>query len=156
MRKIAGGLCLLSLAISLLAAPLRANESATPKRTVIAPRYDLSKEVTLEGTVQNLVRTPAPGTIVGAHLIVSTGQGIVDAHIGDRVIAGPNAASFASGQAVKLVGIMVQFNQQNVFIVRTIQTENRTITVRNDHGFLVFPGSRAARLAAVSSTGGVR
>jgi hypothetical protein len=156
MRKIAGGMFLLAtLAISLLAVPLGADESAAPKRTVIASKYDVSKEVTIEGTVETLVTKPAPGMMVGAHLIVSTPQGTVDAHIGNRVITGPNAASFASGQAVKLVGIMSEFNKQNVFIVRTIETENRTIAVRNEHGFLVPPGSRVNQ-ASVSSAGGVQ
>lgn len=156
MKKAAGGLCLLmALAIALLAAPLYADDSVAPKRTVIASKYDLSKEVTLEGTVQSLVRKPAPGTIMGAHLIVSTAQGTVDAHIGNYVVAGRYATSFASGQAVKLVGIMTEFNHQNVFVVRTIQTEDRTITVRSDHGFLVYPGAKA-RLTGVSSTGGAR
>lgn len=156
MKKAAGGLCLLmALAIALLAAPLYADDSVAPKRTVIASKYDLSKEVTLEGTVQSLVRKPAPGTIMGAHLIVSTAQGTVDAHIGNYVVTGRYATSFASGQAVKLVGIMTEFNHQNVFVVRTIQTEDRTITVRSDHGFLVYPGAKA-RLTGVSSTGGAR
>jgi len=156
MRNIAGGLCLLAtLAISLLAAPLDADETAAPKRTVIAPNYDVSKEISLEGRIETLVTQPAPGMMRGAHLIVSTAQGTVDAHIGNYVVAGSNAARFASGQAVKLVGMMIEFNHQSVFIVRTIQMENDTITVRNKNGFLVFPGSWATRGDA-SSTGGVR
>ncbi|HXW62993.1 MAG TPA: hypothetical protein VEJ45_10355 [Candidatus Acidoferrales bacterium] len=140
MRKIAGAMCLLAtLAISLLAVPLDADESAAPKRTVIASKYDVSKEVTIEGTVQALVTKPTPGMMVGAHLVVSTPQGTVYAHIGNRVITGPSAASFASGQAVKLVGVVTELNQQKVILVRTIETENRTITVRNEHGFLVSP-----------------
>jgi archaeosine-15-forming tRNA-guanine transglycosylase len=157
MRRLAGGLSLLTpLSILLLAMPLGANESVAMKRTVIAPNYDLSKEVMLEGTVQSLVKRPVPGSLAGAHLIVATAKGTVDAHIGNYVISGPHAESFASGQAVKLVGILVEVNHQDVFIVRTIQTGNRLITIRNDHGFLVPPGSQAARLANASSTGGVR
>jgi hypothetical protein len=156
MRKTLGVLCLLmTLAISLLAGPLYANEPVLPKRTVIPSKYDMSKEVTLSGTVQSLVKKPAPGALVGAHLMVSTAQGTVDAHVGNRLLAGPNPASFASGQSVKLVGIMTEFNHQNVFLVRTIETGNRTITVRSEHGFLVLPGS-AARVKGVFSTGGAR
>jgi len=156
MRKILGGLCLLAtLAISLLATPLCADESVAPKRTVIASKYDLTKEVTLTGTVQSLVRKPAPGTLMGAHLIVSTAQGSVDAHIGNHLFAGRSTISFVSGQSVKLVGIMTEFNHQNLFLVRTIQTGDTTITVRNEHGFLVSPALKP-HLAGVSSTGGVR
>ena len=156
MRKIVGGLSLLTaLVISVCWVPLDANESVTPKRTVIASKYDVTKEVTLEGTIQSLVKNPAAGAMPGAHLIVSTGQGTVDAHIGNHVIMGPSAESFATGQAVKLVGIMTKFNEQEVLLVRTIQTGNRTITVRNEHGFLVYPGSKAT-LKDAAPTGGVR
>jgi len=156
MRKIAWVLCLLmTLAISLLVGPLYGNESVAPKRTVIASKYDVNKEVTLSGTIESLVQKPTPGMIVGGHLMVSTSQGTVDAHIGSYLIAGKYAIPFESGQPVKLVGIMTTFNHQNVLLVRTIQTENRTITVRNDHGFLVYPGAKT-RVAGISSTGGSR
>jgi hypothetical protein len=156
MRRIEGRLCLLAtLAISLLAVPLHANEAVAPKRTVIASRYDLAKEVTLQGTVESLVRNAGPGALVGAHLMVSTAQGTVDAHIGNYILSGKEQMSFAPGQSVKLVGLMTTINEKNVFLARTIQTENRTVTVRSDHGFLMFPGART-RLTGVSSTGGAR
>lgn len=156
MRKVLAGLCLLmALAISLLAVPVYANESATFQRAVTLSKYDVTKEVIVEGTVQSLIRRPAPGTMLGAHLMVSTAQGTVDAHIGNHLFAGRSTISFASGQAVKLVGIMTEFNHQNLFIVRAIQTGDTTITVRNERGFLVYPGSKA-RLTGVSSTGGAR
>ena len=156
MRKIAGGLCLLAtLAISLVAAPLYANESAAPKRTVIASRYDVTKEVTLTGTVQSLVRKPAPGTIMGAHLMVSTAQGTVDAHIGNHLFAGKHPASFASGQSVKLVGIMTTV-QPAERIPGPYDPDGK----QHDYGpersrIPGVPGART-RLAGVSSTGGAR
>lgn len=156
MRKIVEGLFLLAtLAISLLAAPVYANESVTLKRTVIASKYDVSKEVTLEGTVQDVVMKPAAGSIIGAHLMIATAQGAVDAHVGNLIFSGKDGVSFSSGQAVKLTGIMTTFNQKSVFLVRTIKTGSSTIAVRNDHGFLVTPGQRM-RLAGVSSAGGAR
>jgi hypothetical protein len=156
MRKIAFGPCLLAtLAISLFAEPSFANESVAPRRTVIASKYDLSKEITLQGTVESLVRKPAPTTIRGAHLMVSTAQGTVDAHIGNLVLAGRTPVSFAPGESVKLVGLMTTFNHQNVLLVRTIQTGSRTITIRSEHGFLISPAART-RLTNVPSTGGAR
>ena len=156
MRRIESGLCLLAtLAISLLATPLYANESVAPKRTVLASRYNLNKEITLQGTVESVVMKPAPGALVGAHLMVSTAQGTVDAHIGNHLFAGKHPASFASGQSVRLVGLMTTVGHLNVFLVRTIQTDNTTIKVRNEHGFLASPAA-TARLAGASSAGGAR
>jgi hypothetical protein len=62
---------------------------------------------------------------------------------------------FTSGESVKLTGMVVTINDKQVLLVRTIQMGDRTITVRNEHGFLVYPGAKA-RLTAVSSTGGAR
>jgi hypothetical protein len=155
MRKIAGLLGLpMALAISLLAGPLYANESGAVKRTVEVSKYDVTKEVTVEGTIQSLIRKPAPGAIMGAHLMVSTAHGTVDAHIGNYLVVGKYATPLAAGQSVKLVGMMTTFNHQDVFLVRTMQSGSRTITVRTDRGFLVYPGAKT--LAATSSTGGAR
>ncbi|HKV06204.1 MAG TPA: hypothetical protein VJO53_13995 [Candidatus Acidoferrales bacterium] len=156
MRKVVGGLGLLTIfAISLLAAPLRADDGVIPKRTVVAPRYDVSKEVTVTGIVESLVTKPAAGAMLGAHLLVSTSTGTVDAHIGRFVASGPNAVSFSAGQAVKLVGVMTTINEKEVFLTRTIETGNRTITVRNERGFFV-PSGVKGRLAQASVSGGAR
>ena len=156
MRKMLGGLCLLTvLAFSLLAASLHADEAAAHPRTVVAPRYDATKEITLDGTVQSLVTNPTVGRLSSAHLMVSTSQGTVDANIGIFALSGPHATALASGQAIKLVGVMTTVNDKSVFLTREIQTENATIEVRNEHGFLITPGVKG-RLARVSSTGGAR
>lgn len=156
MRKMLGGVCLLTvLAISSLAAPLPANETATFKRTVVAPRYDATKEITISGTVQSLATTPTPGRLMGAHLMVSTSNGTVDAHVGNLVQSGSHATSFAAGRAVKLVGVMTTVNNKSVFLTREIQTANGTIEVRNEHGFLINPSAKT-RSTRISSAGGAR
>jgi hypothetical protein len=121
----------------------------------MASKYDVAKEVTVEGTIQSLVRKPAPGAIMGAHLMVSTAHGTVDAHIGNYLVVGKYAVPLPAGQSVKLVGKMTTFNHQNVLLVSTMETGSSTIRVRSEHGFLVYPGAKT-RLAAISSTGGAR
>jgi hypothetical protein len=156
MRKIAGLLGLLmALAISLLAGPLYANESGAVKRTVEVSKYDVAKEVTVEGTIQSIVRKPAPGAIMGAHLMVSTAHGTVDAHIGNYLVGGKYGVPLPAGQSVKLVGMMTTFNHRDVLLVRTMDTGSGTITVRSNHGYLVYPGAKA-HLASAPLTGGAR
>jgi hypothetical protein len=156
MRNKLGGICLLTaLVVSSLAAPLFAGNAKAFKRTVLAPRYEASKEVTLEGTIQGLVRKPAPGTMMGAHLTVSTSKGTIDAHIGDFILRGSHAYAPAAGQSVKLVGVMTTINNKSVFLTRTVETGNRTIQVRNDRGYLILPGTMGKiAKTKVSTTGG--
>ncbi len=156
MKKLLGGFCLLTaLVISSLAAPVYAEHGVSFKRTVIAPRYDARHEVTLEGTVQSLVNKPAPGMMLGAHLMVTTSKGTVDAHVGNFVTRGPNALSLASGQHVKIVGVMATIHSRQVFLTRTIETGDRTVAVRDAHGFLIVPGAKG-HIAKTAVNGGAR
>jgi hypothetical protein len=144
------------LAIVFMAAPLYANNSSTlPKRAVAAPRYNMAKEVTLQGTIQSVVRKPTQGMMFGAHLTVATAQGTVNAQIGRSLFRGPHAVSFSPGQQVKLVGMMTTINHHSVLLTRLIETGSQTITVRNERGFSVSPAART-RLTRISTTGGAR
>ena len=155
MRNKLGGLCLLTaLVITSLAAPLSAANKPL-KRTITAPTYEASKEVTMEGTIQSVVKKPTPGSMLGTHLLVSTSKGTIDAHIGEFVLRGSHAYSPAVGQSVKLVGVPATVNHKNVFLARTIQTGNRTVNVRTTRGFLIVPGVKG-RMAKTSTTGGAR
>ena len=156
MRKLSLSVCFLSaLVLSALAVPLYAGNAPEFKRTVIAPRYDATKEITIEGTIQQLVTKPMPGAILGGHLIVSTSSGIIDAQIGSFILRGPQPFAPVAGQSVKIVGVMANINRRNVFLARTIETENRTIEVRKARGFFVIPGMKQ-HVAQIPTTGGTR
>jgi DNA/RNA endonuclease YhcR with UshA esterase domain len=156
MRNSFGPLCLLAvLLISSSAAPVSADQSEAKKRVAHPSRYDAAKEVTLEGTVESLVTKPAPGKMLGGHLIVATSKGTVDGQIGGFVLRGSQAFTAAPGEKVKITGVMTTFRGQQAFLVRTIQTPERTVVVRNAHGFFVVPGARA-HLTHTSTQGAAR
>ncbi len=155
MKKVLGGLGILTLmAFSSLAAPLYA-EHAPVKRAVVAPRYDVSKEVTMQGTIQSIVRKPTAGMMLGTHLMLATPKGTVDAHVGNFIFMGSKPLSVASGQSVKVVGAMTTIKNKQVFLVRTIDIGGRLVTVRGANGFLIVPGAKG-RIAQTSTTGGAR
>ena len=158
MRNKLGGFCLLTaLVITSLAAPLYAGNAKAFKRSVVAPRYEASKEVTMEGTIQGLVKKPAPGTMMGAHLTVSTSKGTIDAHIGDFVLRGSHPYAPTVGQSVKLVGVMTTINNKSVFLTRTVETGNRTVQVRTERGYLILPGTMGKiAKTKLSTTGGAQ
>jgi hypothetical protein len=157
MRKMLGGLCLLTvLVVSALAAPLYADGTKAFKRTAVAPLYDAAKEVTMEGTIQALVTKPTPGSMLGEHLMVSTTKGTIDAHIGGFVTRGTHAYSPAIGQSVKLVGVKATINHKEIFLTRTIETGDRTIQVRTEKGFLIVPGVKGRAFTQTSVKEGAR
>jgi hypothetical protein len=151
-----GGICLLTvLATASFASPLPVKQKPVPKRVVVAQRYDVRKEVTLEGTIQSIVKKPTPGMMLGAHLIVSTSKGTIDAHIGNHVLGGAHALSLNVGQHVKIVGVQTTVHNKQVFLTRTIETGNRIVQVRTERGFLVIPGAKG-KIAQTSANGGAR
>jgi hypothetical protein len=154
MKKVLGGLGLLTLlAFSAVAASASSDHATAPKRRVLASRYDASKEVTIEGTVQSVVKKPTRGMLMGEHLMLSTSKGTVDAHVGDFILKGPNAVSFSNGQAIKVVGAMSTIDKHEVFLVRTVELGSRTIQVRSPKGFLIVPGTKGRILQTQAKVG---
>ena len=161
MKKLLGGLGLLTLmAFSVFTGPSQA--ATATKKITVTPKYayDVSKEVTLTGTVSDVVKKPKVGMLLGTHLTLATkSKGSVDAHIGSFVGRDKHLDSLAAGQSIKAVGMMMTLKQGQVFIVRTIETDSETITVRNKNGFFVGPPSKRFTDKASSKTtakGGLR
>jgi hypothetical protein len=155
MKKVLGGLGLLALlALSVFAATSYAGNTP-PKRVTVAPRYDINKEVTLEGTIRSVVSKPTVGMALGTHLMLATSKGPVDAHIGDFVFKGSHPLSGAAGQSVKVTGAMTTIKNKEIFLVRTIDTGGHLTTVRTERGFLIVPGVKG-RIAQTSEKEGQR
>jgi hypothetical protein len=126
------------LALSLFALPIYAQTAAVTTRTAVPPRYDITKEVKLSGTVSNVVKAPTRemNMVAGSHLIVATKGGEVDASLGQFAMRGKGAFSVTPGQQVEVTGVMKTLNGKQVFVTRLVQSGGRTYTIRNEHGFL--------------------
>ncbi|MFZ0737254.1 MAG: hypothetical protein WBL70_08175 [Candidatus Acidiferrales bacterium] len=156
MKKVLGGLGILTLvAFSSLAVPTRAATAPVTKRAPNVPTYDISKEVTLEGTVSS-VKKIAPGMLPGGHLLVATSKGTVDAHMGPFALNGKHAVSVASGAKVKLVGAMTTFHGNQVFLVRTLEIGSTTYNIRSEHGMPMLIGATPSTKSALLAKGATR
>ncbi len=116
---------------------------ASPAASGLA--YDASKEVTLSGTVSSVLTEPAPGMIMGSHLIIETNSGKVDASLGRWGLRSTPAVT--PGQQIQVTGVMKTLNEKKVFLVRTIEANGNSYTIRNVHGIEISPQSheRAAQ-----------
>ncbi len=134
------------LAFVAMALPGGASGQTAPraKASVAAPRYDAAKEVAVEGTVADVVTKPTPGMLAGAHALLTTPSGTLDAHLGNYALKGTTALALAAGQHVRMVGVMENVHGRPVLLVRTVQIGAGLYTVRNTHGFLLRSGSASA------------
>jgi hypothetical protein len=125
-----------------IAAQSASHQSSLPRRAAVAPAYDLSKEVAVQGAIQNVVRKPAPGLMLGGHLMVATPQGAVDVQIGKFLLRGRNAVSFNAGEQVRVLGMLSTFHGRAVLLARVLQTSAGTIEIRDQHGIDISPAAR--------------
>jgi hypothetical protein len=118
--------------------------------------YDSTKEVTIEGTIQEIVTHPAPGSAAGIHLLVLSEGKIVDAHLGPFLSA-ENREALDSGLPVRIIGVTENVRGQNLLLARQLIIGERRVTIRNERGFLVRPvARRAAQLSKTAANGGAQ
>ncbi|MGA2855300.1 MAG: hypothetical protein ABSE40_00440 [Candidatus Sulfotelmatobacter sp.] len=126
---------LTGLLFAILVVPLNAAEPHS--------YYDISKEVTLTGTVSSVLEKPAPGMILGSHLMIETLSGRVDASLGRWALQGKDAVSVKPGQQIEVTGIMKSLrDKKEVFVARTMKVNGKLYTVRNQHGIEISPQAR--------------
>lgn len=155
MRKLLGHLCLLTLIVSLFfAAPVEAQNTSATKKISNPQRYDAQSETTLKGIVQNVISTPTAGLLAGAHLMLSTSSGAVDAYLGPFALKGNNPVSVSIGESVQVVGVMMTLRNRHVYMTRTVSTGSQTYTVRNQNGFPLLPSNDTAPVSFTN--GGLR
>ena len=102
--------------------------------------YDAGREVTLVGTVVKYeASSSAPP--MGAHLLVQTSSGQVDAHLGNARVLQVSHLELKAGDNVRIVGESLALGDGTFFAARIVQKGTQAVAVRNAKGFLLRPSS---------------
>jgi DNA/RNA endonuclease YhcR with UshA esterase domain len=153
-RKLQGlGLAAL-LALMLNAGPARAQAAEATTKPAIPLRYDISKEVTLNATVESVPSKSSLGQNQQSGFMLQTNSGLVQGSLTPFVLNGKGAISIKPGQMIQVTGVMTTMkNGKQLFVIRTIQVGGRSYAIRNERGFPVeHPGQNAS--ATTESKGG--
>jgi hypothetical protein len=143
MKRLHAGLLLLVFLLSISYAPaVQAQTSAIATKAAGPFSYDVSREVTLSGTVSSVLTKPAPGMIMGSHLLFVTSSGPVDASLGKFALLGDDALAVIAGQQVEVTGVAKIIKDRPVFLVRIVKAGGTVYVIRNKHGFVVSPEAR--------------
>jgi hypothetical protein len=142
MKRLFAGLCAMALLFLISPQPLAQAQTTAETRAAGPFSYDISKEVTLNGTVSSVLTGPSPGMIMGSHLLLTTSSGPVDASLGMFAMRGKGAVSVVVGQQVEVTGVMKTMNGKQVFLVRIVKAGGQVYTIRNERGFPIPPQAR--------------
>ncbi len=130
-------LCLVSVLL-----PAQAQTAATRPESGTLFRYDRAQEVTISGTVASVLRKPATGMIMGAHLVITTPSGEFDASLGRFGLTGKGSVVVAAGQQVELTGVMRTMRDKPILLTRLVKVGGEVYTVRTEHGVELSPQAR--------------
>ena len=105
--------------------------------------YDAATEVTLQGTVTDVknVNSRMGGRgMQGTHILVATGSGVMEVHLGPSWYLDEQKIVLAPGDAVTVVGSRVTMQNADAVIARRIATGKATWTLRDDSGRPLWAG----------------
>src|SRR5580698_4274071 len=71
--------------------PIVAQNTPASTRSATPLTYDISQEVTLNGTVSSVLTKASPGMIAGSHLLLTTVSGTVDVSLSTFGLQGKGA-----------------------------------------------------------------
>ena len=126
--------CLLFAFVLLFSVAVGAQQkSASTAARGRVPAYDVTRESALEAVVleYNANSSIAP---FGAHVLLQTSSGTVDAHLGNSKVLEANHISLSAGDSVRVVGENLTFNTGTIFAVRTLQKGSQSVTLRSKNG----------------------
>ena len=112
-----------------------------------ARKYDVSREISLQGTVISFVANSATPPI-GPHVVVQTATGQVDVHLGDARTLEANHLTLAAGDSIRVVGENVAYGEGTQFFARVVQKGNQAVALRSPRGFPLRPMSKAGKAEA--------
>jgi hypothetical protein len=137
-----GGALLLTMA---------ANAQQSPS---IRSGYSLAREVNLVGTVSSIVEDSKTGPL-GTNVMVQTGSGLVDVHVGSASYLKLNHLELASGDSVRIIGENFTSGSNTVFVARIVQKGTTAVAVRSPKGMPLWRnGTRLQSAAKTQSQGG--
>lgn len=143
-------LLIFAAAITAAAAPAFATSQILQSRQAAA--YNPKSEITLQGSVQEIRQSKADGNLAGTHLVVTTSSGNVDVHVGPESFLTANKLSFATGDWVKVSGVMASLPSGKVFLARVITKGSQTLALRTARGFPLWrAGVRGTPAAATAA-----
>ena len=132
--------------------PAAAQNAAQSTGSPVAP-YDLTKEIKVQGTIQK-VDTSGTTAPLGAHVLIQTSQGVVDAHLGFGSAASLANLGISEGASVTVVGMMQTAAGNNVLLARMLSTSSRVLVLRSERGVPVrsFPAANVRPAGALKGT----
>jgi hypothetical protein len=136
-----GGFTVAVLLATVAGAQQRAQ--AIPQRNL----YDLSREVSLQGTVVSFAQSASTPPL-GPHVVVQTESGQIDVHLGDAKLLQASHVVLAAGDSIRVIGENLSYGEGTQFFARILQKGSQTVALRSTRGFPFRPVAKSGNAKA--------
>ena len=126
--------------MALAAAALLASSLVFAQRGPRAPRYDVSKEKTVSGTVEAVVEVPGGRRGGGLHVTLAAGEEKWDVALGPKDFARSAGLEPAKGDAIEVTGSADPATR--TIIAREVKKGDKTCRLRDEHGVPLWSRGR--------------
>jgi hypothetical protein len=107
-----------------------------------SPVYDVSREVSVQGSVISFTETPTAAPF-GPHVRLQSSSDVLDIQLGNARLLESNHFTLAAGDEIRVVGENVSIGASgSQFVARMIQKGNQTLLLRSAQGFPLRPAAR--------------
>lgn len=133
---------------------LSAQEAAEALRPL--PKYNRATETVVQGVVEGLQARSARADLLGTHLLVRSGDGVVDVYLGPPSRLGKDRVAFAPGEQIEVLGAKILHRRGEILLARQIKRGEQVLTYRNAQGIPVLWRGRGQYSRGERSSAGRR
>lgn len=129
----------------LVATPSLAQPRGRPEDS---PRYDLSTEAILSGTVESVEQIAGPGgdrgrrAMGGTHVMLKTSGETLEVHLGPTAFLNEAKVMVAKGDELTVIGSRVTVDGERVFIAKEVRKGDNVWTLRDAAGLPLWRRGR--------------
>lgn len=126
---------LLALVVA-VAVPMALAQKAAD--TSAMPKYDVTKEVKIKGTIEDVKEMTMAKGEAGVHLMVKTATESIEVRLCPSGYLKDFEVAFSKGQEVEVTGSKIKIDDKDVILAREVVQGNSTVTLRDKHGAPVW------------------
>jgi hypothetical protein len=142
-RLLVGCFGIAALGLAFLLSTSAGAQQKTPSAGQRGLGYDLSREVSVQGSVISYAETSSVAPF-GPHVTLQTSSSVLDVHLGNARLLESNHFTLAAGDTIRVVGESVASASGTQFLARLVQKGNQTILLRNPRGFPLRPATKSS------------
>ena len=102
--------------------------------TPAMPKYDVSKEVKIKGTIEEVKEMTMGKGEAGIHLMVKTSSETIEVRLCPSGYLKDFEVAFSKGQQVEVTGSRVKVDEKDVILAREVVQGNNTVVLRDKQG----------------------